>query len=168
MSKQTQHQLPAGKARIRCCMPRTHMAPAEALGSVPDSWPWQHQDPHPSLHLVSPSATIICSCSWSPPSTQSQILSPLPWITDAHLGFPQPLQLPACLSPVSAVPVWRRGGDTCAVSLLAALRQDIPGHCRALVPVPREPCTDTSIHHIVPGKAIFLMEVASGTKYSCK
>lgn len=114
MSKQTQHQLPAGKARMKCCLWRTYMSPAEAFGSLPDSWPPLHQDPHPSLHLVSPSATLICSCSRSPPSMQSQLSSPLPWTNDAHLVFPLSPQFPACLSPASAVTVWRSGGDTCA------------------------------------------------------
>lgn len=188
VSKQTQHQLPVGKAETKCCLWGTYVTPAEALGSVPDSWPLQHQDPHPSLsppsppnrtspflHLISPSAILICTCSQSLPSMQSQFLSPLSRSNDAHLVFPLSLQLSACPSAASAVTVWRSAGATRAAFSLPCWHFGAQQNCRALVPVqaavlsavsPKGPCTSASIHHTAPGKVVFLMEVASGAKYS--
>lgn len=48
-SRATQHQLPVGKAMMKCYLRRTYMSPGVALVSLSDSWTPLSQDPHASL-----------------------------------------------------------------------------------------------------------------------
>lgn len=94
-----------------------------------------------------------------------------------------------CLRSSQPVSVLRVLSPCGAVEVTLVLRSHFPAgssragysraqqHCGALVPVQaaalpatssKGPCTDTRIRHIVPGKVIFLMKVASGAKYPCK
>lgn len=197
MPKQTQHQLPAGKARIKCSLWRTRCLLLRLMGLclIPS---------HSSLRIPIFLSTSSPHLPPSPAAAHSPLLPCSHRFYQPHHGavtrcFPflcssQPASVLQLLSPCGGsggdtcggvtyggdtCGTVTCGGDTCAVFSLPCWQlwgralQGIPAAlqstgactgCSAACSELQRACTDTTIHHTVPGKVIFLVKSSQWDK----